>query len=108
MSWIRVFATGRGDINISTQGISIPELSLPTEIANDQTATATVTDLMKMDVEVNDSDQTMTVWVFNNPLKFQLQKPIHSLTFDGSELINQRTTLDFRTSRQHELIFTCP
>ena len=50
----------------------------------------------------------MTVWVLNSKLQIPLQKPIQSLTFDGSQLINQRTTLDLRNDNRHELIFTCP
>ena len=99
---------GCGDIIIPTQGINIPGLSLPSEILNNQTVTATVTDIVKMDVEVNASDQMMTVWVLNSKLQIPLQKPIQSLTFDGSQLINQRTTLDLRNDNRHELIFTCP
>ncbi|MEJ2600798.1 MAG: hypothetical protein P8Z00_20875 [Anaerolineales bacterium] len=50
----------------------------------------------------------MSVWIFGNPLHFNFDNQIQSLTFDGAELMNQRTKLDFRNLPSHELIFTCP
>jgi hypothetical protein len=99
---------GCGDISVPDLGFSIPGLSLPSEILNDQTANATIPSILNVDLEVRDQERTMTVWIFNNPLHFNFDNQIQSLTFDGAELMNRRTTLDFRNRPSHELIFTCP
>ena len=99
---------GCGDISVPALGFSLPGLSIPSEILNDQTATATIPSILNVDVEVRDQDKTMTFWIFNNPLRFNFDNQIQSLTFDGVELMNQRTPLDFGNRPSHELIFTCP
>ena len=99
---------GCGDISVPDLGFNIPGLSLPSEILNDQTANATIPTILSVDLEVRDQERTMTVWIFNNPLHFNFDNQIQSLTFDGVELMNRRTTLDFRNRPSHELIFTCP
>jgi hypothetical protein len=50
----------------------------------------------------------MTVWIFNNPLEFTFDNQIGRLIFDGRDLADRRTPLDFRNRPSHELIFTCP
>lgn len=99
---------GCGDISVPALGFSIPGLSIPSEILNDQTATATIPSILNVDVEVRDQDKSMTFWIFNNPLRFNFDNQIQSLTFDDVELMNQRKTLDFRNRPSHELVFTCP
>jgi hypothetical protein len=99
---------GCGDITIPPLGFGIPGLSLPSDIPNDQTASASIPGILNVEVEVRDQERTMTVWIFGNPLHFNFDNQIQSLTFDGAELMNQRTKLDFRNLPSHELIFTCP
>lgn len=99
---------GCGDITIPPLGFSIPGLSLPSDIPNDQTASATIPSILNVDVEVKDQEKSMTVWIFGSPLHFNFDNQIQNLTFDGAELMNQRTRLDFGSLPSHELIFTCP
>jgi hypothetical protein len=98
-----------GDITVPALGFTtIPGLSIPSEIPNDQTATASIPSVLKVEVEVRDKEKTMTVWILNSPLQFTFDNQIESLTFDGAELMNQRTTLNFGNRPSHELVFTCP
>ena len=97
-----------GDITVPALGFTIPGLNIPSEIPNNQTATASIPGILKVEVEVRDLEKTMTVWIFNSPLHFNFDNQIESLTFDGAELMNQRTALDFGNRPSHELVFTCP
>ncbi len=97
-----------GDITVPALGFTIPGLNIPSDIPNNQTATASIPGILKVDVEVRDLEKTMTVWIFNSPLHFNFENQIESLTFDGAELMNQRTTLNFGNRPSHELVFTCP
>lgn len=99
---------GCGDIQVPALGLSIPGLHIPKEIPNNQTANASIPSIIKIDVQVRKPEKMMTVWIFNNPLDFTFDNQIQSLTFDGVELTDQRTALDFRNRPSHELIFTCP
>jgi hypothetical protein len=105
---VRISNQRCGDITVPALGFIIPGLSIPSEIPNNQTAAASIPSVLKVEVGVRNNEKTMTVWVFNNPLDFNFDNQIESLTFDGTELMNQRTALDFGNRPSHELVFTCP
>jgi hypothetical protein len=97
---------GCGDIMVPPLRLTIPGLPIPSEILNNQTASASIPGVFKVDVQVRKPEKMMTVWIFNNPLDFTFDNKIESLTFDGLDLTDQRTPLDFRTRPSHELVFT--
>lgn len=99
---------GCGDIHVPSLGLTVPGLSIPSEILNNETASASIPGILKIDVQVRKQEKMMVVWVFNNPLDFTFDNQIESLTFDGLDLTDRRTPLDFRNRPSHELIFTCP
>jgi hypothetical protein len=104
-----VISTQRcGDIRLPSLGFSLPGLYIPPEIQNDRSSTATIPGFLKVDAEVRQQEKTMTVWIFNRPLRFSFDSQIESLTFDGAQLMNQRKILDFGNRPSHQLIFTCP
>ena len=99
---------GCGDIRVPPLGLTVPGLSIPSEIPNDQTVSANIPGILKVEVQVRKQEKMMTVWIFNNPLDFTFDNQIESLTFDGRDLADQRTPLDFSNPPSHELILTCP